>query len=101
MIIFRAVNIYPGQIDELLSSISDISSEYQIVLERREDGKDTMLLRVECNSNAQNNREMEIKDNIRSVIKNNIMVSCEVELVQTGSLPRSERKSKRIFDRRK
>ncbi|MCJ7594954.1 MAG: phenylacetate--CoA ligase, partial [Desulfobacterales bacterium] len=47
MIIFRAVNIYPGQIDSLLSGIRGIGSEYQIFLDRKEDGKDYMALKVE------------------------------------------------------
>ncbi|MBW2613653.1 MAG: hypothetical protein JRE12_15025, partial [Deltaproteobacteria bacterium] len=33
-------------------------------------------------------------------IKNNIMVTCKVEMVDYGDLPRSERKSKRIYDNR-
>ena len=35
MFIFRAVNIYPGQIDSVLSKLSGIGSEYQVILERR------------------------------------------------------------------
>jgi len=47
MFIFRAVNIYPGQIDHILSSMEGVGSEYQIHLERREDGKDYMTIKVE------------------------------------------------------
>ena len=46
MFIIRAVNVYPGQIDSVLSNIPSIGSEYQVVLERR-DGKDFMILKVE------------------------------------------------------
>ncbi len=100
MIIFRAVNIYPGQIDEILSSIPEISCEYQVVLERGEDGKDTMKLRVERGSDVDVATPEEIENEIRRRIKNSIMVSCDVELLDTFSLPRSERKAKRIFDNR-
>ncbi|MBW2613418.1 MAG: phenylacetate--CoA ligase [Deltaproteobacteria bacterium] len=88
MIIFRAVNIYPGQIDEVLSAVPGIGSEYQVQLDREMDGKDYMTLRVECDQRI-----------IRE-IKNNIMVTCKVEMVDYGDLPRSERKSKRIYDNR-
>jgi len=44
MIIFRAVNIYPGQIDEVLSPISDAGCEYQVHLTRKDDGKDYMTV---------------------------------------------------------
>ena len=100
MIIFRAVNIYPGQIDEVLSSIPEISCEYQVVLERESDGKDSMTVRVECDSDTDAAKANEIEKAIYRKIKSSIMVSCEVELLDTCSLPRSERKAKRVFDNR-
>lgn len=100
MIIFRAVNIYPGQIDEILSSMEGIGSEYQIILERREDGRDTMMVRVECRPDTPADRRPEVARQIAARIKANLMVSCEVDLLNYGGLPRSERKSKRIFDNR-
>jgi len=51
MIIFRAVNIYPGQVDHVLSSVDGIGSEYQIILDRKEDGRDYMVLKVEQDQN--------------------------------------------------
>lgn len=100
MIIFRAVNIYPGQIDEVLSSIPEISCEYQVMLQREPDGREAMTLRVECGSKDNAQKAKEIEALICRKIKNNLMVSCNVELLDTCSLPRSERKSKRIFDNR-
>ena len=47
MFIFRAVNIYPGQIDHVLSHIPSVGSEYQVHLYHREDGRDVMLIKVE------------------------------------------------------
>ena len=38
--------------------------------------------------------------NIREEIKKQIMVSAGIEIVDYGALPRSERKSQRIFDNR-
>jgi phenylacetate-CoA ligase len=100
MIIFRAVNIYPGQIDQVLSTISDASCEYQVHLERKEDGKDHMSIRVECGEGFDPSRRPELAQIIAKEIKNKIMVSAEVEVLDYGSLPRSERKSKRFFDNR-
>lgn len=100
MIIFRAVNIYPGQIDSVLSKIDDISSEFQIILDRKDDGKDYMTLRLESSEGADKSRYPEISRKVAAAIKKAIMVSCEVELKDCGSLPRSERKSKRVFDNR-
>jgi phenylacetate-CoA ligase len=100
MIIFRAVNIYPGQVDQVLSAIPDASCEYQVHLDRREDGKDYMTIRLECGEAYDSSRKPELEKKVASEIKNKIMVSAAVEVVDYGSLPRSERKSKRFFDNR-
>ena len=100
MIIFRAVNIYPGQIDQVLSSIADASCEYQVHLDRKKDGKDHMSIRVECEEGFEQSRRPELAQIIAKKIKNKIMVSAEVEVMDYGSLPRSERKAKRFFDNR-
>ena len=83
MIIFRAVNIYPGQIDQVLSGIGD-----------------TMAIRVECEEGFDQSRRPQLAQIIAKEIKNKIMVSAEVEVLDYGSLPRTERKSKRFFDNR-
>ncbi len=100
MIIFRAVNIYPGQIDHVLSAITGIGSEYQIHLDRSEDGRDTMTLRVERTQDADSSLDDALRKSIGTEIKNQILVSANIEIVEYGALPRSERKSQRVFDNR-
>jgi phenylacetate-CoA ligase len=100
MIIFRAVNIYPGQIDTVLSGIPEANCEYQVVLERRDDGKDYMTIRLECCQDFDPSRKAELARKVAEKIKNQIMVSAEVEVLDYCSLPRSEKKSKRFFDNR-
>jgi phenylacetate-CoA ligase len=101
MIIFRAVNIYPGQIDHILSHVEGIASEYQIVLDRGPDGRDTMTLKVERQAaDANDEADRRLTGTIQQEIKKQIMVSADVRIVDYGSLPRSERKSKRVFDHR-
>lgn len=100
MIIFRGVNIYPGQIDELLSRVPGISSEYNIRLERR-DGKDFMTVSVERDPAAGPEADGMLAAKIEEQIRNQILVSAQVRVVGYGDLPRSEKKSKRIYDERK
>ena len=100
MIIFRAVNIYPGQIDEILSGIPGIGSEYQVVLDSGGDGKDYMTIRVEGQKDLPLANNSELANLIANEVKNQIMVSCRVEILEYAGLPRSERKSKRIYDNR-
>lgn len=102
MFVFRGVNIYPSHIDEILSKVKEVGSEYQIHLFRKEDGKDYMLLKVERAQGLEGRPEVDetIKKKIGDMVKNQIMVSCDIEVVDYGSLPRSERKTKRVFDTR-
>jgi phenylacetate-CoA ligase len=100
MFIVRAVNIYPGQIDHLLSQIAEIGSEYQVHLERREDGRDYMILKVERRPRYKPQDNQAIASRISQDIRKHILVSAEVEVLDHGSLPRTERKSKRVFDHR-
>ena len=100
MIIFRAVNIYPGQIDEVLSGISDAGCEYQVHLTRKDDGKDYMTIRLECCDDLNPSQKPELAAKVQAEIKKKIMVSCEVDIVDYCALPRSERKSRRFFDHR-
>jgi phenylacetate-CoA ligase len=100
MIIFRAVNIYPGQIDHVLSGIDEIGSEFQIILDRKEDGKDYMTIKVERSEGVDKSQDSDLGKRISTQIKKEILVSGNIELVDYGFLPRSERKSKRVFDNR-
>ena len=100
MIIFRAVNIYPGQIDHVLSGIRGIGSEYQVILDRKADGRDYMTLKVERDEGVDPAMDGGLASQVGTEIKKSILVSAQVEIVPYGSLPRSERKSKRVFDNR-
>ncbi len=100
MIIFRGVNIYPRMIDKILSGTEGISCEYQIVLDRRSDGRDYMTVKAERDQNVDGSQNEALSRKIAEQIKHSILVSADVEVVNYGSLPRSERKSKRVFDNR-
>ena len=100
MIIFRGVNMYPRQIDQILSGTEGIGSEYQIVLDRRGDGRDYMTVKAERDLGVEAAQNDALSSKIAAQIKHSILVSADVELVDYGSLPRSERKSKRVFDNR-
>jgi phenylacetate-CoA ligase len=100
MIIFRAVNIYPGQIDHVLSGVKGIGSEYQIILDRGEDGRDYMTIKIERDQEVAPEQDIELNQRIVREVKKQTFVTSTVEIVEYGSLPRSERKSKRVFDNR-
>jgi phenylacetate-CoA ligase len=96
MIKIKGVNIYPGQIEDLLKETPGASSEYQIRLSRAE-GRDQLLLRVEGESGVdfQGLAKMVI-----TKFKQRIGISIAAKACPLGTLPRSEKKSQRVFDER-
>ncbi|MFH0727248.1 MAG: phenylacetate--CoA ligase [Pseudomonadota bacterium] len=108
MIVFRGVNTYPGQIDHVLSSFSDatlacghVGCEYRIILDRKDDGREYMLLKVERGIDGSSGKDAELEKKIAAKIKKDILVSVDVEIVDHGTLPRTAvGKLKRIEDNR-
>ena len=97
---FRGVNIYPSSIDTILSAVPGIGSEYQIHLTRDTAGRDHMRLVIERAEGVDSKRGPELSHEIGHQIKKQLLVSVDLELVEYSSLPRSERKSQRVFDNR-
>ena len=96
MIKVKGVNIYPGQIEDTLKKVSGVSSEYQIVIEHY-DGKDRMTLRVERTPDADASAvTLKVIDTFKKIIG----IKIECECVDIGVLPRSEKKTKRVIDKR-
>jgi phenylacetate-CoA ligase len=101
MFIVRGVNVYPSHIDEILSKEKSVGSEYQIHLSRQEDGKDYMTIRVERVQGGEPTGDAGLAKKIERDIRKETLVSAVVEVVDYQTLPRTERKSKRVFDQRK
>jgi phenylacetate-CoA ligase len=99
MIIYRAVNIYPGQIDEMLGQTPGVASEYRVVLERR-DGLDQMTVEVERAPDGDPAADPGIQQQFEQRFKREVMVSARLKVVDYNQLPRTERKSQRIYDNR-
>ena len=92
----KGVNIFPGQIEDLLAAVDGASSEYQVMIDHV-NGKDAMLLSVECEAGTDKETMQTV---IQSRFKSKIGISITVHAVGIGDLPRSEKKSKRIIDKR-
>ncbi len=97
---FRGVNIYPSGVDTILSAVPGLGSEYQIHLTRDHSGRDHMRLVVERAEGVAAGRGPELMHEAIHQIKKQLLVTADLELVDYGSLPRSERKSQRVFDTR-
>lgn len=96
MIKVKGVNIFPSQIEDMLRTVDGSSSEYQVMVDHL-NGKDILTLFVEAKPEANHYYlEIEIKDKFKSKIG----LTPYVKIVEIGELPRSEKKSTRVFDNR-
>ncbi|MBQ4133838.1 MAG: phenylacetate--CoA ligase [Desulfovibrionaceae bacterium] len=100
MIIFRGVNIYPGQISDVLKAFPEAAGEYNIQLWRDDDGRDSMLLKVERSNMADSGNDAALARAILRTMQQRVMVSPQVEIVDPGVLPRFMGKARRVEDKR-
>lgn len=101
MIIFKGVNIYPGQIADVLGQFRELGPEYQLALSR-ENGRDHMLLRVERAPGVELSDEEAagLGGKLAKAVHSRLLFSCGVEVTGPGELPRSFGKTKRVMDNR-
>ncbi len=100
MFIYRAVNIYPNQIDLILDPMDGVGSEYQIVLDHQENGRDMMTLKVERSDRASTSDDIALAATISDRLRRKLLVRAAVEILDPEALPRTQKKSRRVFDNR-
>jgi phenylacetate-CoA ligase len=100
MFTIRGVNVYPSHVSEICAKVPGVGSEYRILLQREKDGKDYMTIQIERAEKQRPEHDGAICKSIEEKLKAELLVSGKVEVVDYGSLPRTERKTKRVFDNR-
>lgn len=90
----RGVILLPAQVDVVLADVEGVGSEFQLHVSRDDRGHDEVVLRVE------GGRRPNLPDELRARLKHLTGLRIDVELVADGALPRSERKTQRVFDHR-
>ncbi len=88
--------IFPSTIEDVIKAVPGTSSEYRAVIEHA-DGKDKMTLFVEVEGGTD---RTEAALAVAYTFKQKYNMTPEVKIVGEGELPRSEKKTKRIEDRR-
>jgi phenylacetate-CoA ligase len=102
MLIIRGINVFPSQVEYALMAIPEVGQHFQIVVDRK-GALDDMLVRVELTKDSFSDKItdlMIIRERIEHKLRNALNVNADVELVEPGSLPRYEGKSKKVLDRR-
>lgn len=102
MMIVKGVNIFPMQIEAILMAMPEVGQDYQIILDR-EGFLDTIQVKVEIRDEffVEDMRALgALQKRIAVRLRDEILVTPKVDLVERGSLPRSEGKAARVVDRR-
>ena len=94
----HGVNMFPALVEEMLAKVDGATSEYRVTLAHEDDkNKDVFLLTVEGEGRV--SFESMAKE-IAGVFKTYVGVTPRVTVVPIGTLPRSEKKTKRVTDYR-
>lgn len=96
MIKVKGVNMFPAQIEEVLKTVDGISSEYLVEIDHI-DGRDHMLVKFEINDGTDADA---LEKAVRYQFKQRIGMTPSAQACPLGTLPRSEKKSKRVHDNR-
>ena len=102
MLIVRGVNVFPSQVEHVLMALPEVGTNYQILL-GREENLDRMTVRVEIRRQMFHGEMDELRALRRKIqheLKEQILITTEVELLEPGALPPSQGKAKRVIDKR-
>ena len=103
MLVVRGINVFPSQIEDVLLKIPEIGDYFQVVVDRKRHALDEISIKVEVSDMAFTGEladlaklQRKVEGELKSVMK----IRSKVELVEKGSLPRTQGKSKKIVDLR-
>ena len=102
MLIIRGTNVFPSQVEDVLAGIEGVSPHYRIVVDN-ETGLDRMTVMVELEPRAFSDsyaKMNEFKHHIQDKLKQTMLVSSVVKLVEPGGIERSFGKTKHVDDQR-
>ena len=103
MLIIRGTNVFPSQVEDVLSGIQGVTPHYRIVVETV-NGLDRMTVHVELKPEAFSDSYQEMEDLRRSIeerLKGVLLVGVRVKLVEPGGIERTTGKAKHVEDLRK
>ena len=102
MLIIRGVNVFPSQIEDVMKTVPELSSWYQVEVSTV-DHLDRVTLKVEMEPDYQFDEISAIErlqKLVESKMKTALSVGLKVRIVEPKSIPRSEGKAKRVIDLR-
>jgi phenylacetate-CoA ligase len=101
MLVIRGINVFPTAIEELLLAFSELTPNYQIIVERPPNGLDALRVEVEHHSAAGAADHRALEAAVAKKLAEFLLVTLTIQIVAPGTLARVEAgKAKRVDDRR-
>ena len=103
MLIIRGTNVFPSQVEDVLSGIEGVTPFYHIIVDN-ETGLDRMVIEVELKPEAFSDSVVEMdkfRKHIEHQLKSVMLVASKVKLVEPGGIARTTGKAKHVDDLRK
>jgi phenylacetate-CoA ligase len=102
MLIINGVNVFPSQIEEVIMAMREVGNNYLIEIDK-EGVLDRLTVRTEVGQDifTDDARPLNaLRERIRETLQASITINPKVVLQESGSLPVSEGKAKRVQDNR-
>lgn len=102
MFTIRGENVYPSEIDAALNALPNYGGEHRIII-TRDAAMDELVLHVECNAptfTAGAPRMGLFRDEVARKLSKVLGLRALIEVVQPGSIPRTDFKARRVVDDR-
>lgn len=103
MLIIRGVNVFPSQIEEVITSTPGLAPHYLIVVDKK-GYLDEIEVQVELSPEGFSDRYEDLaslEEQLRNRLQATLSLTPRVKLVEFGSLERTTGKARRVIDRRK
>ena len=97
MVKVKGVNMFPAQFEEILAFTDGASSEYQIMIDHL-NGRDILTFFFETAATGEEKEKVEHQ--LAALFKAKLNMTPVAKGVAIGELPRSEKKTRRIYDNR-
>ena len=97
MLIVRGVNLYPSEVERILLNVGGIAPHYQLILERPGTMDELSVLCEAADASADAGT---LRTRLERALYAETSLRIAVQLLESGSVPRSEGKAVRVVDRR-
>ncbi|MBN1473848.1 MAG: phenylacetate--CoA ligase [Syntrophaceae bacterium] len=102
MLIIRGVNIFPAQIEEIIYSVAQGETPYQLVVQRKS-GMDSVEVIVEITDkifSLELQKQRSFQENVKKRVSAQAGINVDVKLVEAKSIQRQNGKITRVIDKR-